>query len=89
LRRALEEVGETPVDGHAGARPPARCPDVPGREILTLLADGVSPDDIAEQLVISPKTVATHVQHVLAKLGVGSRVQAVALALHERALHTM
>jgi DNA-binding CsgD family transcriptional regulator len=39
--------------------------------------------------VISPKTVATHVQHVLAKLGVGSRVQAVALALHERALHTM
>ena len=59
------------------------------REILTLLADGVSPDDIAEQLVISPKTVATHIQHVLAKLGVGSRVQAVALALHERALHTM
>jgi two-component system OmpR family response regulator len=58
------------------------------REILRLLADGVSPDDIAEQLVISPKTVATHIQHVLAKLGVGSRVQAVSLALHERALRT-
>lgn len=55
------------------------------REVLWLLADGVPPDDIAEQLVISPKTVATHVQHVLAKLGVGSRVQAVALALQERA----
>jgi DNA-binding NarL/FixJ family response regulator len=55
------------------------------REILFLLADGVSPDDIAEQLVISPKTVATHVQNVLAKLGVRTRVQAVALALHERA----
>jgi DNA-binding NarL/FixJ family response regulator len=55
------------------------------REILLLLADGVSPSDIADQLVISPKTVATHIQHVLAKLGVGSRVQAVSVALHERA----
>lgn len=54
------------------------------REILALLADGVSPDDIAEQLVISPKTVATHIQHVLAKLGVRTRVQAVALALQDR-----
>jgi DNA-binding NarL/FixJ family response regulator len=57
------------------------------REVLLLLADGVAPDDIADQLVISPKTVATHIQHVLAKLGVGTRVQAVALALHERAVH--
>ena len=53
--------------------------------MLSLLADGVAPDDIADRLVISPKTVATHIQHVLAKFGVGSRVQAVALALHERA----
>ena len=54
------------------------------REILDLLADGVPPDDIADRLVISPKTVATHIQKVLAKLGVGNRVQAVALALQER-----
>jgi DNA-binding NarL/FixJ family response regulator len=57
------------------------------REVLRLLADGVAPDDIAEQLVISPKTVATHIQHVLGKLGVGTRVQAVSLALQERATH--
>jgi DNA-binding NarL/FixJ family response regulator len=55
------------------------------REILDLLADGVAPDEIADRLVISPKTVSTHVQNVLAKLGLGSRVQAVALALRERA----
>jgi DNA-binding NarL/FixJ family response regulator len=73
-----------------GDEPPARRPSrlafltAREREILWLLADGVAPDDIAEQLVISPKTVATHIQHVLAKLGVGSRVQAVALALQER-----
>jgi DNA-binding NarL/FixJ family response regulator len=36
--------------------------------------------DIAERLVISPKTVATHIQHILVKLEVHSRAQAVAAA---------
>ena len=35
---------------------------------------------VAEQLVIAPKTVATHVDHILSKLGVHSRAKAVALA---------
>jgi two-component system phosphate regulon response regulator OmpR len=77
------------ADGNGNGAPAASRLDaltVREREVLLLLADGVSPDDIADQLVISPKTVATHIQHVLAKLGVGSRVQAVSLALHERAL---
>jgi DNA-binding NarL/FixJ family response regulator len=50
------------------------------REILELLADGKSSQEIASTLVLSPKTVATHVQRVLSKLGVHSRAQAVALA---------
>ena len=50
------------------------------REVLTLLARGLSQADIAGTLVISPKTVGTHIQRVLAKLGVRSRAQAVALA---------
>ncbi len=50
------------------------------REILVLLADGKTQKQIAAALVISPKTVATHIQHVLSKLGVHSRAQAVALA---------
>jgi two-component system nitrate/nitrite response regulator NarL len=50
------------------------------REVLALLANGKTPKQIAAALVISPKTVATHIQHVLAKLGVHSRVEAVALA---------
>jgi DNA-binding NarL/FixJ family response regulator len=52
-------------------------------EVLRLLAEGLSPEDIAEQLVISPKTVASHVEHILLKLKVNSRVQAVALAYRE------
>lgn len=47
------------------------------REVLTLLAGGLGQDEIAARLVISPKTVATHLQRVLVKLGVHSRAQAV------------
>ncbi len=50
------------------------------REILSLLAAGKSQDEIAAKLFISPKTVATHIQHVLLKLNVRSRAQAVAAA---------
>jgi DNA-binding NarL/FixJ family response regulator len=50
------------------------------REILALLAAGKSQDEIAAKLYISPKTVATHIQHVLLKLNVRSRAQAVAAA---------
>jgi len=53
------------------------------REVLDLLATGSNQDDIAQQLFISPKTVATHIQRVLTKLGVHSRTQAVALALRQ------
>jgi DNA-binding NarL/FixJ family response regulator len=53
-------------------------------EVLELLAQGYPQDEIAQLLVISPKTVATHIQRILVKLGVHSRAQAVSLALRER-----
>jgi len=54
-------------------------------EVLDLLASGRGQDEIASLLVISPKTVATHIQRILGKLGVRSRAQAVAYALQTRA----
>jgi len=54
-------------------------------EVLGLLARGLDQGDIARKLFISPKTVGTHIQRVLTKLGVHSRAQAVAAA-HERGL---
>ena len=51
------------------------------REVLMLLADGLTQADIAERLFLSPRTVGTHIQRIMGKLGVSSRTQAVALAL--------
>jgi DNA-binding NarL/FixJ family response regulator len=50
-------------------------------EVLELLASGLTQQEIAKQLVISESTVASHIEHILDKLDVHSRAQAVALAL--------
>jgi DNA-binding NarL/FixJ family response regulator len=50
-------------------------------EVLQLLASGLTQQEIAKKLVISTSTVATHIEHILEKLDVHSRAQAVALAL--------
>lgn len=58
------------------------------REILELLTVGLDQNAIAARLVLSPKTVATHIEHILGKLGVRSRAQAVALALRSEGVGT-
>jgi DNA-binding NarL/FixJ family response regulator len=64
--------------------------DLTGREfeILGLLADGLDQSEIAERLSISPKTVGTHLEHILGKLGVHSRAQAVAAAYRQQLIRT-
>jgi DNA-binding NarL/FixJ family response regulator len=49
-------------------------------EVLGLLAEGLAQDSIADRLSISSKTVGTHIERILSKLGVHSRAQAVAVA---------
>ncbi len=53
------------------------------REILQLLADGMSNSDVAAKLFISQETVKSHVRHILTKLEADTRTHAVAIALRE------
>jgi two-component system nitrate/nitrite response regulator NarL len=78
VRRSLRRSGWTAQNGTA--RPSQVRLSPREREVLALLADGQTQAQIASALVLSPKTVSTHIQHLLAKLGVHSRAQAVAAA---------
>jgi DNA-binding NarL/FixJ family response regulator len=53
------------------------------REVLVLVAQGLSNRQIADALVISERTARTHVSNILTKLGVASRTQAALLAIRE------
>jgi DNA-binding NarL/FixJ family response regulator len=55
-------------------------------EVLALMAEGLQHDEIGQRLFISPKTVSSHVEHILRKLGARGRAQAIAIAYHHRIL---
>jgi DNA-binding NarL/FixJ family response regulator len=52
-------------------------------DVLSLLVEGLSQPEIANRLFISPKTVGKHIEHILSKLGVHNRAQAVARAVRD------
>ena len=52
-------------------------------EVLGLIGAGLSNGEIAERLVIAPRTAKVHVQNILAKLGAGNRTEAVSLAVRQ------
>jgi DNA-binding NarL/FixJ family response regulator len=91
LVRAVERVaiGEAYVDPVlAGVLVSAQTERVPSltqreREVLRLLADGLTNEEIGKRLFISPETVRTHVRKAMAKLEADTRTQAVAKALRQ------
>lgn len=54
------------------------------REVILLMVEGLNNTQIAGRLVVSPSTIKSHVSSILAKLGVTSRTEAVALAIRHK-----
>jgi DNA-binding NarL/FixJ family response regulator len=80
---ALDHAVQHHVIGAVAQGEPTAPPDglTPREaEVLVLIAEGLSNQEIAERLVVSPATVKTHVNRVFAKAGVRDRAQAVAYA---------
>lgn len=83
-RRVIERFSTTrmdqqPVDAAEHVPSPEAIGDLSEREVevLQLMARGMSNQEIAQELWVSSTTVKTHVSHILTKLGVRDRVQAV------------
>ena len=73
--RVMEQVAHPPPAGDIASLTPRE------REVLELLGRGLSNRQLAETLVVSEKTVKTHVSNILMKLGVHDRTQAALLAV--------
>jgi PAS domain S-box-containing protein len=96
-RRSPAEVSSVPIHeggfvqgifGVVVARPAPQHASTPRltkrqMEVLRLLGDGLSTDDIAKALYLSPETVRNHVRRILRAFGAHSRLEAVAAAFRE------
>ena len=74
--QALVHAANLPAPGH----------DLTEREraVLALMVEGLNNTQIAGRLTVSASTIKSHVSHILSKLGVTSRTEAVALAIRQK-----
>jgi len=59
------------------------------REVFLLLAEGKSPSEVATSLFVSPKTVHTHRQHIMEKLGLRTTTELIRFALRQGLIKTV
>jgi DNA-binding NarL/FixJ family response regulator len=74
----LDVIAKAPEDAGSSALPDGLTPKE--REVLMLIAEGLTNRQIAERLFVNESTVKTHINHLFAKVGVRDRAQAVTYA---------
>jgi DNA-binding NarL/FixJ family response regulator len=86
LERAIAELdGRVPSAKHGKLeRPGLAALSVRELEVVLLVARGLTDKQIAEELVLSPRTIQSHVASALRKTGTSRRTELAALAIHER-----
>ncbi len=82
-RRVIGEFANRPVAAAATGGDRLAVLTEREREVVRLVATGLSNEDIARELVISPLTAKTHITRAIAKLGVRDRVQLVIIAFSD------
>jgi len=78
-RRVIDRLARQPIPEPAGVQALADLTPRE-REVLELMAQGLSNREIARQLVVEESTIRTHAKRILAKLGLRDRIQAVIFA---------
>lgn len=78
------EVAEVLMRAMTAPSPPSALLTEREREVLALLAEGLTNAEIADRLVLTLSTVKTHVSSILTKLGASGRAEVVAIALRDR-----
>jgi predicted ATPase/DNA-binding CsgD family transcriptional regulator/Tfp pilus assembly protein PilF len=92
LKLALSMVARISMPEQAASSPQERTPSYPARltrrevDVLRLVATGMTDARIAETLILSPRTINTHLRSIYAKLGVSSRSAATRFAIEHNLL---
>ena len=88
VSRRLAESSQTSQPGSGGYRSLESLTSRE-REVFLMLAEGKSPSEVANSLFVSPKTVHTHRQHILEKLGLKTTTELIRYALRQGVIRTV
>lgn len=88
VSKRLAESSQMPQSGGGGFRSLESLTSRE-REVFLLLAEGKSPSEVANSLFVSPKTVHTHRQHIMEKLGLRTTTELIRYALRQGVIKTV